>query len=300
MIKENKIAVIGLSGESIFIKVDHFHEDGETIIGQTFNKEYGGKGYNQAVAAKRFEAKVSFLTLVGDDDIGNEVEKSLDKEGIKNLCIKRLNSKSAYACIIIDKNGNNQVTCYPGVSSQMTKEDVLLFENEIATSKYLLLQLETSDEALVQAIELAKKYDTLIILNPAPAHKLPHNILKDCYLITPNEQEFKTLFDVVANEENLLKIDLKNIIVTLGNKGSLLKKDNQVIKIDAINVNAVNTTGAGDTYNGVLTASLLEGYNLIDAAKLASMASSISVTREFVIDSIPYKEEILKKYKSNL
>ena len=289
--KENKIAVIGLSGESIFMKMDHFNEEGETVVANTYHVEYGGKGYNQAVAASRYGAKVSFLTLCGDDNISNLVEESLKRENINAYVIKRKGKRSASACIMIDKEGRNRVVCYPGVSSEMTKEDVMLFEEEIKTSKFLLLQLEMSHESLYTAIELAKKYNTLVVLNPAPAKKLPFDLLKDIYLLTPNEHEAKILLNL-DNIEDINKIDLNNIIVTLGEDGSILKEGLKVYNIPAKKVKPLNTTGAGDTYNGVLTAALLEGKSLYDAAKIAGLAASISVTKEFVIDSLPYKEEI--------
>lgn len=289
--KENKIAVIGLSGESIFMKMDHFNEEGETVVANTYHIEYGGKGYNQAVAAARFGAKVSFLTLCGDDNIGTLVEESLNKENINSYVIKRKDKKSASACIMIDKKGRNRVVCYPGVSKEMTKEDVMLFEEEIKTSRYLLLQLEMSDESLYKAIELANKHDTLVILNPAPAKQLPMELLEKVYLITPNEHEAKILFGL-EDIDDLKNINLNNVIVTLGEKGSILKEKSLIYEIPARTVKPLNTTGAGDTYNGVLTAALLEGKSLYEAAKLASIASSISVTKEFVINSIPYKEEI--------
>ena len=289
--KENKIAVIGLSGESIFMKMDHFNEEGETVIANTYHVEYGGKGYNQAVAASRYGAKVSFLTLCGDDNISTFVENTLKNENINAYVIKREGKKSASACIMIDKEGRNRVVCYPGVSSEMTKEDVMIFEEEIKTSKYLLLQLEMSDESLYKAIELAKKYNTLVVLNPAPAKKLPLNLLDDVYLITPNEHEAKILLDL-DNIDDIKNLNVNNVIVTLGEKGSILKENDSIYKVPAKAVKPLNTTGAGDTYNGVLCAALLEGKSLYEAAKIASIASSISVTKEFVIDSIPYKEEI--------
>ena len=286
--KENKIAVIGLSGESIFMKMDHFNEEGETVIADTYHVEYGGKGYNQAVAAKRFGANVSFLTLCGDDEIADKVEQTLINEGINSLVIKRSNEKSASACIMIDKDGRNRVVCYPGVSSKMTKEDVLLFEEEIKTSKYLLLQLEMSDESLFEAVRLAKKHNTLVVLNPAPAKELPIELLKEVYLLTPNEHEAKVIF----NDKKINELEFNNVIITLGEKGSVVKENNELIVITARKVTAVNTTGAGDTYNGVLVAALLEGNNLVESAKLAGIASTISVTKEFVIDSIPYRKDI--------
>lgn len=288
--KENKIAVIGLSGESIFMKMDHFNEEGETVVANTHHIEYGGKGYNQAVAAKRYGVEVSFLTVCGSDEIANKVEDSLIKENIKTTVIRKT-GKSASACILIDKQGRNRVICYPGVSSSMTKEDVYEFEEEIKTSKYLLLQFEMSDESLFEAIKLAKKHKTLVILNPAPAKKLPMEILEDIYLLTPNEQEAEILFGSTISNVSLDK-KISNLVITMGDKGSMLYENDQVTLIPAKKVSPLNTTGAGDTYNGVLAASLLEGNTLLEACKLASIAASISVTKEFVMDSIPYRNEI--------
>ena len=296
--KEDKNAVIGLSGESIFMKVDHFNEEGETVVATSYNKEYGGKGYNQALAAARFGKKVSFLTVFGDDEISKCALKSLEKEKINCKAVIKKGLKSAAASIIIDKEGKNRVICYQGASDYLNKEDVRSFEEEIATSKYLLLQLETSKESLEEAINIASKYDTKIILNPAPAYKLDNKLLDKCYIITPNEQEVKILYGLneEINEKSILKLPQKRIIVTLGDKGSILKDDEIVHRIKPLVVKAINTTGAGDTYNGVLTAALLEGRKLEEAAILASIASSISVSREFVIDSIPYHNEIMEEF----
>ena len=275
--KEDKIAVIGLSGESIFMKVDHFNEEGETVVATSYNKEYGGKGYNQALAAARFGKKVSFLTVFGDDEISKCALKSLEKEKINCKAVIKKGLKSAAASIIIDKEGKNRVICYQGASDYLNKEDV---------------------RSLEEAINIASKYDTKIILNPAPAYKLDNKLLDKCYIITPNEQEVKILYGLneEINEKSILRLPQKRIIVTLGDKGSILKDDEIVHHIKPLVVKAINTTGAGDTYNGVLTAALLEGRKLEEAAILASIASSISVSREFVIDSIPYHNEIMKEF----
>ena len=294
--KENKIAVIGLSGESIFMKMDHFNNEGETVFADTYHIEYGGKGYNQAVAAKRFGSDVSFLTVCGDDEIAKKVKLSLDKEGINSKVIIKENAKSASACILIDKKGHNRVIVYPGVSSQMTKEDVYSFEDEIKSSKYLLLQLETSDEALIAAIEIANKHNTLVILNPAPAKQLPENLLNSVYLLTPNEQEASVLFD----GKDVSNLNYENVIITKGEDGVVLKEKNNIYNFPAMKVTPLNTTGAGDTYNGILSSALLNGYSMVESAKIASVGASLSVTKEFVIDSIPYKDQVLDAYNTYL
>ena len=289
--KKDKIAVIGLSGESNFYKVDHFNEIGETVSAYQYHKEYGGKGYNQAITIARMGCDVSYFTVYGNDSIKEECIKLLNKEGVLSNSVTK-NGLSASASIIIDKKGENQVICFPGVSNNLSKYDVLLFEDEIKEAKYLLVQLELSLESTIQAIKLAKKYDTKVILNPAPACKLPLEILKDCYLLTPNEQEARTLFGFEINEQSILNVPLDNLVVTLGSKGCLLKEGSNVTIIPACKIAPLNTTGAGDVFNGTLVACLLKGKNLKEACKIANIAAGKSVQREFVIDAIPYAKEV--------
>lgn len=289
--KQKKIAVIGLSGESNFYKVDHFNEKGETVSATTYHKEYGGKGYNQAITISRMGVEVSYFTVYGNDSIKKECINLLNKEDVINYCVTK-DGLSASAAIIIDKTGENQVICFPGVSSNMTKYDILLFEDQIKEADYLLLQLELSLESTIEAIKLAEKYDTKIILNPAPAVKLPLDILKKCYLLTPNEQEARTLFGFEITKETILNAPIDNLVVTLGDKGCILKEGTNVYEIPAHKVKALNTTGAGDVFNGTLCSALAKGKTLLEACKIANLASSLSVQREFVIDSIPYAKEV--------
>lgn len=286
---KKKISVIGLSGLSIFMKCDHFASSGETILTNTFHTEYGGKGYNQAIACARCNLDVSFLSSFGDDEIKDKAISLLEKEHVKVMPIIKKGEKSGAATILIDKNGQNIVNCYPGASLSLTKDDVDKFENEIISSSYLLLQLESSDEALYEALDIAERNNVKVILNPAPAHKIKDEDLKKCYILTPNEQEYKLLFGDVDIK------DLEyNIIVTLGDKGCIGKVDNEYFSIKANKVKVKNTTGAGDTFNGILASMLALGYNVKDAAKIATYGASLSVEKEYVIDSIPYYNDLIK------
>ena len=287
--KKNKISVIGLSGLSFFIKTNKFANVGETVLASDYHIEYGGKGFNQAVAAKRCNPNlmVSFLTCFGDDEIKDEALKILNKENIDTFSIIKKGYKSGSAAIEIDKDGNNKVTCYPGASIQLTKEDVRSFEKEIKESKYLLLQLESSDESLVEAINLASKYDTKVILNPAPAKKLDQDILNKVYLLTPNENEYDLLFG-----KNELK---NNVIKTIGKDGIIANIDGELFNVKPNQKKVINTTGAGDTFNGILASMLSVGCDIKKSIRYAVAGSSLSVTKEFVIDSIPYHDEIIKE-----
>lgn len=284
-----KISVIGLSGLSVFVKCDHFPVEGETALADTFHIEYGGKGFNQAIAAKRCGIDVSFLTAFGDDDIKDKAIKCLNDEGIKVFPIIKKGKESGAATILIDKDGRNRVTCFPGASLDLTKDDVKMFEDEIKQSDILLLQLESSDEALYEAIDIAAENEVKVILNPAPAHLIKEEYLKKCYLITPNELEYQMLFGT----KDIKELGL-NVITTLGDKGCIGMVNGSYFEIKAPSLKAINTTGAGDTFNGILASMIVKGNDVNLACKYAVKGASISVTKEFVIDSIPYLDEIIK------
>lgn len=279
-----KIAVIGICGNSIFMYADHFHEKGETLVADSVFEEIGGKGINQAVAATRMGAEVSFLASIGDDTDGQVCVDVARKEGIKGcFCIKQ-GMRTTFAFILTDKYGENQVTGYHG--AELTVDDVLRFENEIAQSDILLLQHEVPCEVNEMAVELAKKHGVKVILNPAPIRAISDAVAETVYVVTPNEQE-KQAIDAQR---------FKNNITTLGKKGCLINEDTF---IPAIEVRAVDTTGAGDTFNGVLAVCLAEGLDMTEACKYAVTASGISVGRKYVLNAIPYREEIERKMKND-
>ena len=275
-----KIAVVGICGKSIFLNVDHFHQNGETLMAEKTFEEIGGKGLNQAVAAVRMGAQVSFLAAIGDDENGEICKKTVKENNIKGFFSVKKGIKTTFAVILTDKQGENQVTCYQ--TANLTKEDVLTFEEEIASSDILLLQHEVPEEANEMAVELANKHKVKIILNPAPIREIPDKIAKSVFAVTPNQQEKQAI-----NPERF-----KNCITTLGKNGCDI---NGEIEVKGIDVKAVNTTGAGDTFNGVFTVCVAEGMNLETACKYAVTASGISVTKNCVINSIPTREEIEKE-----
>lgn len=298
--KKNKITVIGLSGESNFYKVDHFNEIGETVIASEVHTEYGGKGYNQALAIARCETNVDFITCLGNDTIKDKVIDSLQSESVFVYPIIK-EGKSAKASIIINSNGDNNVICYTGVANELTKEDVMSIKDSIVDSNYLLLQLESSDESLEEAINIAYSNDTKIILNPAPYHNISDELLSKCYILTPNENEALQLFniDFIKEPNRLKEVKYNNVIVTLGSKGCLVKVGNNINHILPRKTKQINSTGAGDTFNGILVAFLLKGYSILDSAYYASIGASLSVEKEYVVDSIPTIKDILNVSKMN-
>ena len=274
-----KISVIGIAGNSAFMHTDHFHEKGETTVADSVYYEIGGKGINQAVAAARFGAQVSFLCAVGDDADGEKCAECCRDNGIKGFLAKK-SIPTALAFILTDKHGENRVTVYRGAA--LDEADVYAFEREIASSDILLLQNEVPEKVNILASDIAVKNGVRVILNPAPARAVSDELSKNVWLITPNEQE-SAFVDLDRFE---------NSVITLGNKGCLINGDIRVLATDD---KPVDTTGAGDTFNGTLAVCIAEGKSLEAACRYGNAASGISVTRKHVLNSIPTREETERK-----
>ena len=229
-------------------------------------------------------AEVSFLAAVGSDSDGQTCMQVAETEGIKGtFCVKK-GERTTFAFILTNKHGENQVTGYHG--AELTVEDVLAFEEEIAHSDILLLQQEVPCAVNEIAVSLAKKYDLKVILNPAPIREISRETAEAVYMVTPNEQE-KQAIEISR---------FKNVIATLGKKGCLINED---IMIPAIKTQALDTTGAGDSFNGVLAVCLAEGMDLTAACKYGVTAAGISGGRRYVLNAIPYREEIERRIRDN-
>lgn len=292
-----KIAVIGLSGQSIFMKVNYLPTPSTTIHSTNLYIEPGGKGYNQAVACKKLGAEVSYFSKVGCDEYGNICEKYLKDLGIKTIFEKDKILNTALATILTDDLAENEVIVYKGASSNLNVSELKDFESEIVTADVLLLQYEISIDVVKKAIEIAKGNNTLVILNPAPAIYLDKEILNMADIVTPNYEEAKTLYGL--DIEKLPSSINNTLIVTLGSKGSLLINNHTSKKFSPINVEAVDTTGAGDIFNAGLAVAIANKKSIEEAIEFATVASGLSVTKEHVMDSIPTKEmveEYLKRH----
>lgn len=286
--KKGRISVIGLCGESIFMRLDHFHEVGETVISDNIHIEAGGKGVNQALTLASLGADVSYLTALGKDSYADECEKVFKEAGLKYKIAYKNGVKTDVGIILTDKTGENQVTVYTGATKHITAADVYDFENEIANSEFLLMQLEYSDEVLKAGVELAEKHGVKVVLNPAPAREIDSEILKKIYLLTPNELESQTLLKYAKP---------KNLVITLGKNGAkVVENGNETIVKPCPGVRR-NTTGAGDVFNGALCYKLLQGASLIDAVKFANAASSFKIESKYVLDGIPTLGEVEKRVK---
>lgn len=270
----NKVAVIGIVGNSVFLPVEKFHVGGETVEAESVRFEFGGKGFNQAVAAARFGAEVSFLAAIGTES-GEEIANFLAREKIDARLVQK-ERPTAFAAIVTEKSGANRVTVYQG--AQLSSGDVDAFQDKIAKADILLLTNETAEEVNLRAAEIAYRNGVKIILNPAPQRKSDKRLTDKVFLFTPNEHEAEGLESY------------ENVVQTLGKKGCLIRKTGEVIPpTDDV---AVDTTGAGDTFNGVLAARLAAGEEIRAAILTAVRASGKSVTRKGAVSSVPYAYEI--------
>ena len=268
-----RIAVIGLTGNSVFMCVPHFHAGGETVHATDFHYELGGKGFNQAVAAARQGAEVSFLTAVGADDV-EKVRAFLSAEGIKGTVVGKA-TPSAHATILTDGTGETRVTVFPG--ARLDVSDVEPFAEAIASADILLLTNEVPEDVNVRAAEIASAADVKVILNPAPARALPPALSSRVSIFTPNEFEMAGLENVPGE-----------VVETLGAKGCRIHSTGAVVPAVPCG-EAVDSTGAGDTFNGVLAVRLAEGLSLAEACAEANAAAARSVAVRYVLPSTPHR-----------
>lgn len=271
----SKIAVIGIAGESVFLSVESFGKTGETVQATGYHNELGGKGFNQAVAVSRYGEEVSFLCACYSGDV-ERFTKISERNGIKSFFIGK-QERSPYAVITTDKNGDNRVCVYRG--AELDEKDVELFANEIKSADILLINNEVPISVNEKAVKIAKGNGVKVVLNPAPTRKYNKEFLEQIDLFTPNEHETDGLDEY------------QNVIVTLGDKGCFIRNENKVIPAEKVQT-VVDTTGAGDTFNGVLVACIANDCDLQTACQNANVASAIKVTRKYILDSIPTREEI--------
>lgn len=295
------IIVIGSSNTDMVIKTQKLPAPGETILGGTFLMNPGGKGANQAVAAARLGGKVTFITKRGNDLFGNQAVGLLMREGIDTqYIIKDPDLPSGVALITVDSAGENIIVVAPGSNGNLLQEDIPSSILGSGNFDILLLQLEIPISTVEYAAVTAMKNNTKVILNPAPACQLPDNLLKHTWLITPNETEAEIISGVkitdIPSAERaaviIRKRGVKNVIITLGETGAYVKSEEYTGLIPGIKVIPVDTTAAGDVFNGAIAVAISEGRGLQEAVIFANKVASISVTRMGAQASVPYRNEL--------
>ena len=277
-----RIAVIGLVGKTIFMEVPRFHAGGETIHATGRHEEWGGKGFNQAIAAVRQDASVSFLGAVNAAD-AKALKDFCAAEGLVAILAAK-KKPTATAAILTDGTGETRVTVYPG--AELEPKDVDAFAGKIAMADFLLLNNEVPEAVNLAAVAIARQYGVKIIFNPAPARKLPKAIVENVSIFTPNEFEEEGVNTDVAflNKRRDAASPLE-VITTLGAKGCRIGSTGEVVPAPA--VKAVDSTGAGDTFNAVLAVRLAEGEELREACVAANEAAARSVAVKYVLPSLP-------------
>ena len=291
-----KVVVIGSSNTDMTIKAERLPKPGETILGGIFVMGPGGKGANQAVAARRLGADVSFICKVGKDIFGDNAIEGYRKEGIDTSRILRSDKASGTALILVDAKAENCISVAPGANGDLSPEDIDSVADVIRSAGYLILQLEIPVESVLRAARIAHEAGVYVILNPAPACPLPRELFSYVSLITPNQTESALLTGIEDNldaaVDKLLEMGVKDVVVTLGSKGSMVVTGGERTLVPSLKVEAVDTTAAGDTFCGALCVALSEGRSLVQAAQFATKASALTVQKMGAQDSIPYRSDI--------
>lgn len=299
-----KIVVIGSTNTDMVIKTSHLPLPGETILGGEFLMNPGGKGANQAVAASRLGGDVAFISKTGNDIFGEQSVENLSREGVntENIVVDQENP-SGVALITVDSRAENCIVVAPGSNMTLKPDDIDKAIKQIEMADIVLLQLEIPIETVEYAAQIAFRNEKRVILNPAPAQKLSDSILKTIYILTPNETEAEILTGVkVTNTDTakkaaqiLLKKSVEIVIITMGANGAFVHTNSLSELIPAPEVKAVDTTAAGDTFNGALAVAVSEGFNIREAVQFANKAASIAVTRLGAQTSTPYRSEVGEK-----
>ena len=296
-----KIIVIDSSNVDMVVRTSHLPAPGETILGGEFFMNQGGKGANQAVAIKRLGGNLIFMAKLGNDVLGRQSVGYFKKEGIDTRYIALdEDSASGVAQISVDDHAENSIVVASGANMLLNEQDVDKMLEEMCEGDILLMQLEIPLQTVEYAARKAFGKGVKVVLNPAPARSLPKELFRHLYMVTPNRIEAEMLTGIkIANDADVEKVaeeicamGVKNVIITLGSKGCLIREEGVSYRIDAFKVEPVDTTAAGDTFNGALCVGLSEGMDLKQAAVMASKASSIAVTRMGAQSSIPYREEL--------
>ena len=298
---KKRIVVIGSSNTDMIIKIDRIPRPGETVIGGQFATAPGGKGANQAVAAARAGGDVAFIGRVGNDMFGSEAIRGFaaDEINIEHI-IKDTTAPSGVASIFVDKNGQNSIAVASGANANLSPADIEAAEKTIVSADILVMQLETPIETVTAAAMMAHANGVKVILNPAPAQPLTDDLLKTVSILTPNETEAELLTGVsVENEDDarkaaeaLLARGVATVLVTLGENGVIIATADGVKKVDAFKVDPVDTTAAGDVFNGALAVAIAEGSPLDKAVVFANAAAAMSVTKLGAQPSAPTRNEI--------
>ena len=297
-----RVVVMGSFVADLTFRTSRLPRWGETVMGSSFRLGPGGKGSNQAVAAARLNSEVVFISKLGRDMFGEMARRMYSEESINSQFVFETTELTGGATIIVDElKGENAIVVVPGACFQLTPDEVNRARTTIEGSAVFMTQLELPIPVVEHGLKLAKELGVPTILNPAPAHSLPESIYPLCDYLTPNETEAAELAGrTIASADDaelaanvLLSRGVRNVVVTLGAQGALVKNENLTQRVAACIAGAVvETTGAGDAFNGGFAVAIAEGMDIVAATRFGCAVAGISVTRLGTASSMPHRSEV--------
>jgi ribokinase len=296
-----RIAVVGSYNHDLSMSVTSLPTPGETVLGGGFAEGTGGKGSNQAVGAARLGATTSFVGCIGTGRFGDAAMDLWNEEGVGVECVRRTDAtRTGVAFVLVDDDGENIISVAPGANSRLTTADIRDAGEVIRAADVLLCQLETELDPVVEAVRIAADAGTEVILNPAPARELPASLLSNVGVLTPNRTEARILAghdptaDVAAPTllDELAAFGIPRTVLTLGADGALVDGGGARERVDAIDVDVVDTTGGGDAFNAGVAVARAEGRSLLDAARFGCACGGLACTASGVVPALPERSAV--------
>jgi ribokinase len=289
------ITVVGSINMDLVVESEKNPTQGETLLGKSFSTFPGGKGSNQAVAAARLGSCVNFVGKIGKDIFGKELQENLTKEGISIEHINIVKDQSTGVANIILSENDNRIIVVPGANFSLFPSDIEKVKEFLAKSAIVIVQLEILPETVEKVLELCQQQNVPVLLNPAPASNCTKEMIDMASFITPNETECEELFGGYSHE--ILKKYPNKLIVTLGESGAAYYNGSEIVHVNGYQTTVVDTTGAGDTFNGALGFAISEGYKLKEAIQFANAAASLSVEKLGAQQGMPSFDDVKKRLR---
>ncbi|WP_411953966.1 ribokinase [Alkalibacillus sp. S2W] len=288
-----KVTVIGSINMDLVAQAERFPNKGETLLGQDFQTIPGGKGANQAVAAAKLGADVTMIGCVGDDPFGQPLIDNLKEQGVNRCQVEVIEGVPTGIAQITVADHDNTIIVVPGANNHVTPELVRQYEEDIKASDIVLLQFEIPLESVEEVVNLANQHGVKVVMNPAPIRSIDLDLLEKVDFLTPNEHELKILIDD-EQKDTFYNDNRDRFFVTYGSEGVHMVKDGEASIVPGYTVDVVDTTGAGDTFNGGFAVAIAEGQSYAEAARFGNAAGALSVSQFGAQTGMPSREDVMK------